>query len=484
MSSELFSDIVDLNGIDVKEALEDGSFSYTDGNSPSAELKLVVRGALEAYPAYMAVVNYLQRTYGDETGYITMCNVPLNTIKLNKLACDFAYTAECSFQFEEDTTGNGNDGSADSRESNKRGTSPNNPSINNNGYQMPDIQASDFQYANTGGTMHLTHAYSQRSYYLSPEATGAFNYYNGIGQCNDGVYDGVDVVCPAEVFSVTVSAPYYWLNSYYRTLITGCTGCTNQYPFWGYAPECVLFKGISASPVALNYTDLNGNAVKSWYWRIRYEFEARRGIFIPPPPSVVNEEEEEEEEENNSEDSGSTEGNDNENTGNDEGDNNEGKKKEVITYSWIGSSTKDNTKTQERMDTLKTEIQGIDATITDAIFESLVTHVSLTNSLTFEEYWAILHPDGSNPPDGYKNKFYEPAVGKINEYVSLLDSYEKINRTGGIYKPGFRYIWYSEPKNLWVGNQLVARYLQANVAQVYPTFDFNRLNLPQISDAD
>ena len=450
MSSELFSDVVDLNGIDVKESLEDGSFSYTDGNSPSAELKLVVRGALEAYPAYMAVVNYLQRNYGDETGYITMCNIPLDTIKLNKLACDFAYTAECSFQFEEDTTGNGNDGSADSRESNKRGTSPNNPSINNSGYQMPDIQASDFQYANTGGTMHLTHAYSQRSYYLSPETTKAYNYYNGIGQCNDGVYDGVDVVCPAEVFSVTVSAPYYWLNSYYRTLITGCTGCTNQYPFWGYAPECVLFKGISASPVALNYTDLNGNAVKSWYWRIRYEFEARRGIFIPPPPSVVN------------------------------GDDNNS----VTTYSWVGAPVKDKSKTQEKLSALKTEIQGIDATITDAIFESLVTHVSLTNSLTFEEYWAILHPDGSNPPDGYKNKFYEPAVGKINEYVSLLDSYEKINRTGGIYKPGFRYIWYSEPKNLWVGNQLVARYLQANVAQVYPTFDFNRLNLPQISDAD
>lgn len=448
MSSELFSDIVDLNGIDVKEALEDGSFSYTDGNPPSAELKLVVRGALEAYPAYMAVVNYLQRTYGDETGYITMCNVPLNTIKLNKLACDFAYTAECSFQL--DTTGNSNDGSADSRESDKRGTSPNNPSINNNGYQMPDIQASDFQYANTGGTMHLTHAYSQRSYYLSPEAQEAFNYHNGIGQYNDGVYEGVDVVCPAEVFSVTVSAPYYWLNSYYRTLITGCTGCTNRYPFWGYAPECVLFKGISASPVALNYTDLNGNAVRSWYWRIRYEFEARRGIVIPPPPSVVN------------------------------GDDNNA----VTTYSWIGQATGDKTKTQERMDTLKTEIQGIDATITDEIFESLITHVTLTNSLAFEEYWAILHPDGSNPPDGYKNQFYEPAVGKINEYVSLLDNYEKINRTGGIYKPGFRYIWYSEPKSFWIGYQLVARYLQANVAQVYPTYDFNKLNLPQISDAD
>ena len=466
MSSELFSDVVDLNGIDVKEALEEGSFSYTDGNSPSAELKLVVRGALEAYPAYMAVVNYLQRTYGDETGYITMCNVPLSTIKLNKLACDFAYTAECSFQFEEDTTGNGNDGSADSRESNKRGTSPNNPIINNNGYQMPDIQASDFQYANTGGTMHLTHAYSQRSYYLSPETTKAYNYYNGIGQCNDGVYDGVDVVCPAEVFSVTVSAPYYWLNSYYRTLITGCTGCTNQYPFWGYAPECVLFKGISASPVALNYTDLNGNAVKSWYWRIRYEFEARRGIVIPPPPVVVNGDE-------SSSGSGSGSGS------------SSGSGSGSITYSWVGSSTKDKTKTQERMTALKTEIQGIDATITDAIFESLITHVALTNSLTFEEYWAILHTDGSNPPNGYKNQFYEPAVGKINEYVSLLDDYERINRTGGIYKPGFRYIWYSEPKNLWGdGHQLIARFLQANVAQVYPVYDFNKLNLPQISDAD
>lgn len=447
MSTELFSDFVDLNGIEVKEALEDGSFSYTDGNSPSAELKLVVRGAFEAYPAYMAVVNYLQRTYGDEDGYVSMCNIPLSTINLSKMACDYAYTAECSFQFEEDTNGNGNDGSANNRESNRRGTSPNNPIINNNGFQMPEIQASDFQYANTGGTMHLTHAYSQRSYYLYPETNAAEDYNNGIGQNSDGDYEGVDIVCPSEVFSVTVSAPYYWLNSYYRALITGCTGCTNEYPFWGYAPECVLFKGISASPVALNYTDMNGNAVKSWYWRIRYEFEARRGIVIP----------------------------------NLNGD-----------FSWMTRNEIDDTKKiGERKTALINSIMS-EGAFSENEAKSLVAEAQDKKRFSYGDYLDFITENEGSEDDDWptyntqeERARYDKIVGMVNECAALDDEEEIIKVGDGIYKPGFRYIWFSRPQKV-VGNSatIISNYLQANVAQVYPTFDFNRLNLPQISDAD
>lgn len=435
MSTELFSDVVDLSNIHVKEALEDGSFSYTDGNSPSAELKLVVRGAFEAYPAYMAVVNYLQRTYGDEDGYVSMCNIPLSSITLNKLACDYAYTAECSFQFEEDTTGNSDDGSANSRDSNRRGTSPNNPIINNADYQMPEIQSSDFQYANTGGSMHITHAYKQVYYYLYPEMSSPTNYNNGININEDGNYEGVDVVCPAEMFSVTVSAPYYWLNSYYRTMISECTGCTNEEPFWGYPTECVLFKGITASPVALNYTDINGDAIKSWYWRIRYEFEARQGILIPSLQE---------------------------------------------NRQWRSNNDDDVVKTQNKMATLKNEIINSSSFITNVNFDIIVAVVISVKGLNLQSYANALHLSESKV-----KKDFAKIAGKINQYCALKSSLEKGDRTKSIYKPGFRYIWFSNPKkDVGSSSQIKANYFQANVAQVYPTFDFNNLNLPEISDAD
>ena len=448
MSIELFSDTVDLSSIYVKEALEDGSFSYTDGNSPSARLKLVVRGALEAYPAYMAVVNYLQRTYGDENGYISMCNIPLSTINLSKMACDFAYSVECTFQFEEDSGGNNEDGSSNSRNSNNRGTSPNNPIINNDGFQMPEIQASDFQYANTGGSKHLSHAYSQSYYILTPETTTFVDHHNGIKVSEGGECEGVDLVYPAEVFSVTISAPNYWLTTYYRSLITECTGCTNSEPFWGYAPECVLFKGITASPVALNYTDMNGDAVKSWYWRIKYEFEARRGIIIPPPKG---------------------------------------------TYRWRDSASQvanqqaeaERAKLKSKRDELAAKIYT-NVEVTTVILENIVEWINLNNNLPYSRFIRLLGY-GDNPPLNMENVYatYVSDFLEIAAVTKKLDSLDKSDEDGSVEVPGYRYIWYSNPKKVTdsKGN-LISNYLQINVAQVYPTYDFNKLNLPQISDAD
>ena len=437
MSIELFSDVVDLSNVQVEEALEDGSFSYTDGNSPTAELKLVVRGAFEAYPAYMAVVNYLQRTYGDENGYITMCNIPLDTIRLNKLACDFAYTAECSFQFEEDSTGNNDDGSSNSRDSNRRGTSSNNPVINDENFQMPEIQSSDFQYANTGGTMHLTHAYKQDYYYLSPETSGYVNHFGGVNGTEDGTYEGVDVACPSEVFSVTVSAPNYWLTSYYRTLITGCTGCTNADPFWGYAPECVLFKGISASPVALNYTNVNGDAVKSWYWRIKFEFEARRGTIFEAPTNM----------------------------------------------SWTtGTPLQDKAKISEKITETESKLKSSPCNLTAEQITSLTGIIESDKFLTLNSFTRIVSPNTF--PVSMKKQFVNcgSLLGKL---VALKKAYNGIPVNGSIYKPGFKYIWFSNPKRVTDSNgEIVSNYLQANLAQVYPTADFSILNLPELSDAD
>lgn len=425
-------DYVDLNSISVGEAMADGSFTYTDGESPSCTLKLIVNGAYESYPAYMAVVQYLRNNYWSgtyENGYIAAYDLPLDSIQLSRLGCDYAYSAECVFQYRtSDSTdsADGSSGSSNRRNANDRGTTSNNPSINNADFEMPDIQASDFSYSSIGGSSHLTTAYSTRTYLTDANGT-AIDYQNGIGY-NGETFDGVDVASPSESFSVTLSAPSYWLNTYYRNLITECTGCTNLYPFWGYAPECVLFKGLSASSVTLDYTDAYGNSVRDWYWRLRYEFEARQGVVIPAP---------------------------------------DGK-----TWNIVGTDP-DVATIQDKQASLKTSaLAFISSTEFDTLTNALLDNNNdwaQVNAIARTYHWSIQRTSA--------------VATYARNWASLQQHLNKMN--AGLYKAGFRYLWFAPPEaSVNTDGVKIPVLKQANLARVYPVVDFDNLMLPALSDAD
>lgn len=412
----LFSDNIDLGAVSIGEAFEDGSLSFTDGESPSASIKFFIRGVNDAYPAYIAMINYLKANfwYGD---YIAYQGIPLDTIQLSRLGCAFAFSATCNFAVPSNNTNN-NGGN-----NQNRGTTPSSPIINEPDFQLPQIEQNDFQYSTVGGSAHLTHGYATASYVAKETAS---TYYpvqpngNGIGWNGEG-FDGCDVTTSSETFSVSVSAPNTWISPTYRALITSMTGCVNLLPWFGYEPSCVLFKGLTANPVTLNYTSPDGESIQDWYWRLRFEFEARRAITIPAPVFMS---------------SGSNVG------------------------KWKIDNLENDPLLVQQKDALSYATGGTISGITSSSdFAALKT--------TLQSYCSA---------QGFKKTLTNSLVDSLD----WIQAYYLVgNVQDALYKPGFYYIWYVTEKGYTTaGNAVFPVTKQANLVQVYKTVDFNLLNLP------
>ena len=264
------ADEVNLGDIQVSEAFQSGSFSREEGENQSVSIKFIIKGAVDAYPAYLALMNFLRVNFwSDYWGCCASYNLPLQNVSLQSMDCNFAYEATCTFKLP-------NIESSSSTNRYRKGTSYNNPVINEPIFQMPDIEADDFQYQATGETEHIVKGYGTAAYGVAARAAGQnlVDYGNCIGWNGEG-FDGVDILSAIQSFSVGISAPRTWMTDTYRNLLASYANTINFYPWGGYPAGCVLFKGATINSVALNYTDEEGNSVKDWYWRIRYEFEAR-----------------------------------------------------------------------------------------------------------------------------------------------------------------------------------------------------------------
>ena len=415
------SDLVDLNRIFVGEAFEDGSLSYTEGENPSASIKYIIRGTDDPYPAYAALINYLKARYLTADGYIAYCGIPIDGIQLSRMACEGAFSATCSFSVPDNSYYNGGN-------NRNRGTDPSSPVINEPGFEMPEIEPSDFQYSTVGGTSHLTHGYASACY-AALKSYGEFHqtkdFQNGIGW-NGESFEGCDVSSSSEAFSISVSAPKNWVTPAYRALITSLSNCVNVVPWFGYEPSCVLFKGMNANSVTLNYTNPEGVSVQDWYWRLRFDFEARRGVEIPAPQVF---------------DSG----------GNEIG-------------SWY-------IERQDRDPLLRQMVDYLVYITGGAISE-------ITDESSFIELEGILEDYiGSHV---FKRTHIQSLWDCLFWIEDHLNTGSHVRKT--IYKPGFYYVWYNVEKGFSsAGNAVFPVTKQANLVQVYKTVDFNLLNLPDQS---
>ncbi len=412
------NDVINLNSIHIGEAFEDGSFSYVEGQNPSATIKYIINGTDDPYPAYAALINYLKANYLTPDGYIAYRGIPLDNIQLNRLACAFAFSATASFSVSDNQTSGPNQ---------NKGTDPSSPIINEPDFEMPEIEPNDFQYSTVGGMAHITHGYASASYVAKKDASTYHDRTpipcNGIGW-NEGKFDGCDVAESIESFSISVSAPKSWITPEYRAFISSMANCVNLIPWFGYEPSCVLFKGMGANSVSLNYTSPNGESVQDWYWRLRFEFEARRAVEIPAPEVISN-------------------------------GTNVGK--------WKIDSIENDVILREQKDYLayatNNTISGITASSDfAALYETLESYCAsnhfkktLTNSLTWCLTWI-------------QTRY---AAGDV---------------CNSIYKPGFYHIWYkSNNGSSQNGTSLFPVVMQANLVQVYQAVDFNLLNLPDQS---
>ena len=104
--------------------------------------------------------------------------------------------------------------------------------------------------------------------------------------------------------------------------------------------------------------------------------------------------------------------------------------------------------------------------------------------MPFHRFCQLVYGEENAFDDNYRLN-YNRVIANVLKYVSLSNELEAINISGCINKPGFRYIWFSNPKKVTDSHgKIISHYLQANLAQVYPTVDFSVLNLPELSDAD
>ena len=267
------ADEVNVGDIKIGEAFQSGSFSREEGENPSVSIKFIITGAVDAYPAYIALMRYLRNYYwSDVLGCCASYNPPLQNVSLQSMDCNYAYEATCTYNYPNEN---------DTRNRERQGISQNNPVINEPTFQMPDVEDNDFSFTISGEQAHIVQGYSTKRYWKSTGTTKV-DYKNCIGWNGDS-FEGVDVISPFSSFSVRISAPNNWITTAYRNLLISYIGSVNNYPWAGFPRGCVLYKGAQINPVALNYTDENGESVKDWYWRITYEFDARSPVAIYHP---------------------------------------------------------------------------------------------------------------------------------------------------------------------------------------------------------
>ena len=257
-------DLTDGGQIRIGESSEDGSFTRTEGENPSITVRFRIFGAENASVAYLALMNYLATWFDDGNGGIANYDLPLDTVQVAATQNQYSYTAECVFQYRQ---------SSDSQSSQQS-------EINKPTYEMPEVEDADYSFDTSGGSAHVKYGISR---------LGAARYDNGtpvdfgcmVNPQDDGTASGADIVTPTMNFQISLSLPKAWFSLPYRLLIANYTGAVNSLPWGGFAAGCVLFKGVSARATWMKWTNPAGMAMRDWYWRAVFSFEAH------PAQSIV-----------------------------------------------------------------------------------------------------------------------------------------------------------------------------------------------------
>lgn len=247
---------IDLyNGVQVLEASGDG-VQREESENPQATVKYIVRNASGINQAYGALIQYLKNECHSEE--ITAFALPLSNVKINTTDSDRIYLAECTYSFKESSGNN---------------------SINNDGWEQPQIDDLDFAYSTVGGTTHITRGYEtlyqvNRKFLGDDNGEGAQlnDYHNGINWDGEN-FQGCDVVTPKTSFTITVNWPKNVFTADVRRMLSLATGSINNAVWYGYDAGCVLFKGVDARPQKIELKHDGTSYYQDYYWRASYQFE-------------------------------------------------------------------------------------------------------------------------------------------------------------------------------------------------------------------
>lgn len=228
------------------------SYVREDSENPRVTWKFTITGASDADAARTAVYSHLSNLTGN-------AGLPLDSVTISKTDSDSVYTAEVVY--------------AERQQSDS--------DINEEEYVQPEIQDLDYSFSTTGGSRHLTHSF-QTLFAVTSDGSTARNFGCGIGWNGEG-FDGVDVVAPKLEFSISVNWPKTHFTQTMRLTLAAATGSINSAAWNGFGAGCVLFKGVSAQPVAFD----NEDGERDYYWRATYQFEAQQAQTIPIGNSSV-----------------------------------------------------------------------------------------------------------------------------------------------------------------------------------------------------
>lgn len=257
-----------FEGTTVVEAAGD-SVVREQGDDPRAELKFLVRGATTAADAYAALLNYLRETMGNRYGEISCDGIPIRSSRITSTDSPYVFEAECEFAYKSDN----------------RSVDPDINETTAETYSPPEVGDDEFSYSTSGGTRHVDFSYATAAY---PFHAGGnvYNFYGGIKWTGAG-FEGVDVVSPHAEFTISRSAPKFFLNIDSRVTFANMAGMINSRAWFGYGAHCVQFKGLSGKKTWLKWTNANGQEVRDWYWRVDYAFECRAPQMFVDGDSVA-----------------------------------------------------------------------------------------------------------------------------------------------------------------------------------------------------
>lgn len=125
--------------------------------------------------------------------------------------------------------------------------------------KKPPVRRLQHKHYDTGGAV-LGNAEAQAA---QAEAVAVKSRIN-INQ--DGEAEGAEVLTPTGSFSIRYSAPSGFIDTAYRIAVEDLVGKINQDPYLGYAPQTLLFVGVSGSE------RVDGS------WELLYNFRYRPGV--------------------------------------------------------------------------------------------------------------------------------------------------------------------------------------------------------------
>ena len=258
--------LVDIQNTGVRVSMKEGGETREEGESPRVTRQYLIEGVTDSSDAYAAILSFIDKKSG---GTNCLFGIPLSNVTLTQVEYCNAYDCEVQFEFSTETSSSGYDSSSSDYGDSSGGSGG---SGGGGSDEYPEIEDDAYQFNVTPGTAHVTHSIRTLGA-VSAEGFPLQNFGGGVNLNDSGVFEGVDVYRPLVSYSISVSRPRSFFNSAYRRIIAKATCTINAGYFDGYAPGCVLFKGVNARPVWYTYSQ-DKYTFKDYYWRLEYQFEA------------------------------------------------------------------------------------------------------------------------------------------------------------------------------------------------------------------